>query len=270
MLRPLTLLLALTSLLVACGGEEEAADPANGTETSTVSTDGGGASDGGPASGTTGGQSGQAGGTGAQPGGADQSADGADAQAATHPHPEWAELEIATDNLVSAIEPEAYVTEIREALKHHGTREDPIPVTTDFLGGWEFDESQDDPFPPHVRAIDGKYVMVKGFMLPDIDFEGITEFHLVRSLWGCCFGAPPRLNEMIRVHTPDDTGMRYTYNTLEIIGKMTVKFETVDGLIEDPYRLQAESVVEGDFDDPLAPEGATPDQMGDFLPEMEF
>lgn len=179
-------------------------------------------------------------------------------------------IEISTDNLVSAIEPKEYVAEIRAALKHAGTREDPIPITTDFLGGWQFDETQDDPFPPHVKAIDGKYVIVKGFMLPDIDFEGIKKFHLVRSLWGCCFGAPPRVNELIRVHTPGDEGLRYTYNTLEIVGRVEVKFELLDGLIEDLYRLRAESMVEGDFDDPLAPEGATAADLGDFLPEMEF
>ncbi|MAW59887.1 MAG: hypothetical protein CMJ94_03505 [Planctomycetes bacterium] len=181
-----------------------------------------------------------------------------------------ASIEVATDDLVSAIEPDDFVAEVRAALAHAGTREDPIPITTDFLGGWQFDETRDDPFPPHVKAIDGKYVIVKGFMLPDVDFEGITKFHLVRSLWGCCFGAPPRVNELIRIHTPGGEGLRYTYNTLEIVGKIEVKFELLDGLIEDLYRLQAESIVEGDFDDPLAPEGATAADLGDFLPEMEF
>jgi uncharacterized protein len=180
-------------------------------------------------------------------------------------------IEISTKDLMSAIEPEAYVAEIRAALTHAGTREDPIPVTTDFLGGWSFDEMQSNPFPPHVSAIDGKYVIVKGFMLPDVDFEGISKFHLVRSLWGCCFGAPPRVNELIRVNTPGGEGLRYTYNTLEIVGKIEIKFELLDGLIEDLYRLSAESIVEGDFDDPLAPEGASAADLGEFLPdEMEF
>ena len=110
----------------------------------------------------------------------------------------------------------------------------------------------------------------KGFMLPGVDFEGITDFHMVRSLWGCCFGAPPRVNELILVRTPGGEGLRYTYNTLEIVGKVEVKFELLDGLIEDLYRMQAESIIEGDFDDPRAPEGATAADLGDFLPEMEF
>ncbi len=188
-----------------------------------------------------------------------------------HPHPEWATLEIDPKSVVSQVEPDEFVRNIREALRHHGTLEDPIPIDTDFLGGWEFDETKIDPFPPHVNAIKGKYIIVKGFMLPDVDFEGITNFHLVRSLWGCCFGAPPRLNELLRVFTPDGEPIRYTFNTLEVIGKVDVVFETEDGLINDLYRLHAESLIEGEFDDPLAPEGANPEKdLQGFLPEMEF
>jgi uncharacterized protein len=188
-----------------------------------------------------------------------------------HPHPEWAELDIDTKLIVSQVEPEDYVRDIREALAHHGTKQDPIPLNTDMLGGWLFDESKSDPFPPHVKAMNGQYVVMKGFMLPDVDFEGITNFHLVRSLWGCCFGAPPRINELLRVTTPDSEGVRYVYDTLEVIGKLEVVFETEDGLIEDLYRLQADSIVMSEFDDPLAPQGADPERdLKGFLPEMEF
>ena len=76
---------------------------------------------------------------------------------------------------------------------------------------------------------------------------------------------------MLRVHTPEGEGLRYTYNTLEIIGRLSVVFETEDGLINDLYRLSAESIVEGEFDDPLAPANANPEQdLDGFLPEMEF
>ncbi len=187
-----------------------------------------------------------------------------------HPHPEWLMIEPDPEAVVAAIEPEEYVAMVKEALKHYGTKEDPIPIDTDFLGAWEFDETLEDPFPPHVRAIDGCYIVTKGFMLPDVDFEGITNFHLVRSLWACCFGAPPRLNELIRVSTPDEEGLRYTYNTLEVIGRLEVVFETEDGLINDLYRMTAESIVEGEYDDPLAPEGADPEQYLPEVTEMEF
>jgi len=266
MLRLCTILFLLPSLALACGKDEPVEGGGNGAslEGSTAPFEG---------SGLEGAQGAGLEGAGAsQNGHGDASPNTSAPDAATQARIDAANaIEISTKDLMSAIEPEAYVAEIRAALAHAGTREDPIPVTTDFLGGWSFDETQSNPFPPHVSAIDGKYVIVKGFMLPDVDFEGITKFHLVRSLWGCCFGAPPRVNELIRIHTPGGEGLRYTYNTLEIVGKLEVKFELLDGLIEDLYRLSAESIIEGDFDDPLAPEGASAADLGDFLPdEMEF
>ena len=55
------------------------------------------------------------------------------------------------------------------------------------------------------------------------------------------------------------------------IGHGLHRQQLLDGLIEDLYRLSAESIIEGDFDDPLAPEGASAADLGDFLPdEMEF
>lgn len=269
MSRLCTILFLLPLFAFACGKDEPVEGGGNGSQgSSSAGPEGGQANAGGADSNAAG-----------EPGVTDPSANDP-GEVAAGPAPDAAAqaridaanaIEISTVGLVSAIEPETYVAEIRAALAHAGTREDPIPVTTDFLGGWSFDETQSNPFPPHVRAINGKYVIVKGFMLPDVDFEGITKFHLVRSLWGCCFGAPPRVNELIRVHTPGGEGLRYTYNTLEIVGKIEVKFELLDGLIEDLYRLSAESIVEGDFDDPLAPEGASAADLGAFLPdEMEF
>ena len=137
------------------------------------------------------------------------------------------------------------------AYRHAGTAEDPIPIDVDFLGAWEFDETADPPFPPYVLQADGKKVKITGFMLPDVDFEHITEFHVVRSLWGCCFGAPPRLNELVRVTIPGGEGIDYTYNNIEVVGTLTAVFEMEDGVVEDLYRIQADSVtVLDEFNDP--------------------
>ena len=145
------------------------------------------------------------------------------------------------------------------AYRHAGTTEDPIPIDVDFLGAWEFDETADPPFPPYVLQADGKKVKITGFMLPDVDFEHITEFHVVRSLWGCCFGAPPRLNELVRVTIPGGEGIDYTYNNIEVIGTLTAVFEMEDGVVEDLYRIQADSVtVLDEFDDPEAPDQFDP------------
>ncbi|MBC8369934.1 MAG: DUF3299 domain-containing protein [Planctomycetes bacterium] len=121
------------------------------------------------------------------------------------------------------------------------------------LGGWEFDELLDDPFPEYIRALDGKTIITRGFMMPDIDFEHIQKFHLVRSLYSCCFGAPPQLNEILRVELSNAKGMDYTYNTIEVRGTLRVVFEMEDGLVNDLLRLENASYRVLDFEDPGAP-----------------
>jgi hypothetical protein len=122
--------------------------------------------------------------------------------------------------------------------EHAGTLEDPVPIDVDFLGAWEFDETRDPVFPPAILALDGRKVLIRGFMLPSVDFRDIREFHLVRSLWGCCFGAPPRLNEIVRVQLAE--GVDYTYDGLELVGTLEVVYETEDGIAEDLYRLDVD------------------------------
>ena len=116
-------------------------------------------------------------------------------------------LEVRTDNLVSEANPEIYDERVLAALQHAGTMDDPVPLDMDFLGAWELDETLAQPFPPHVLALEGRVVSIRGFMLPDVDFENIRKFHMVRSLWGCCFGSPPRMNEIVLVRIPGEAGL---------------------------------------------------------------
>lgn len=141
--------------------------------------------------------------------------------------------------------------------------ESPLRLDIHDLGGWEFDERKKDPFPAHIRQLDGKTVVLRGFMLPDLDFENIKKFHLVRSLWGCCFGAPPGPNEIVRVMLTDK-GVNYSYKTLEVTGVFRTVFEMTDGLLDDIYRVEGIEVTEHGVDDPLAPSNVTPDQKKKF------
>jgi len=167
-------------------------------------------------------------------------------------------LEVRTDNLVSEANPEMYDDRVMAALQHAGTMEDPVPLDMDFLGAWELDETLAQPFPPHVLALEGRVVSIRGFMLPDVDFENIRKFHMVRSLWGCCFGSPPRMNEIVLVRVPGEAGLDYTYNTLEVTGPLSVVWEIEDGLVNDLYRLEAKRVRELGFFDPGAPDDFDP------------
>jgi len=130
----------------------------------------------------------------------------------------------------------------------------PYVIDMHDLGGWELDEREENPIPDYILALDGKEFIMRGFMMPDIDFEHIRSFHLVRSLFSCCFGAPPQINEIMRVTLADEDGMDYTYNTIEVRGRLTVTFEIVDGLVEDIFRLENVTYRILEFDDPDAPE----------------
>lgn len=165
---------------------------------------------------------------------------------------------------------EERIANVKAAL---ASGQEPIALDIHDLGGWEFDERKQQPFPEHILALEGKELILRGFMLPDVDFENLKKFHLVRSLWGCCFGAPPGPNEIMRI-TLSGKGIDYTYKTLEVRGVFRTVFEMTDGLLDDIYRLEATSVRELGFDDPLAPSNVTPEQKAkfeEFVPgQVEF
>lgn len=133
--------------------------------------------------------------------------------------------------------------------------QEPYLIDLHDLGGWEMDLSKEQPIPDYILALDGKEIIVRGFMMPDIDLDHIREFHFVRSLYSCCFGAPPQMNEIMRVTLADEGGMEYSYKTLEIRGRLRVKFEKVDGLVEDIFHMKdATYRAFSYFDDPDAPD----------------
>ncbi|MDP6964082.1 MAG: DUF3299 domain-containing protein [Planctomycetota bacterium] len=192
-----------------------------------------------------------------------------------------AEVAAATESLrdrmnVTEVEPEPSFWSTAETLEERqqnieeliAKNKPVLVIDMHDLGGWEFDELLEDPFPEHVRALDGKEIVTRGFMMPDIDFEHIQKFHLVRSLYSCCFGAPPQLNEIIRVELADADGMDYTYNTIEVRGTLRVVFEMEDGLVEDLFRLDNATFRVLDFEDPGAPVDFDAETgFSDFIPE---
>ena len=56
--------------------------------------------------------------------------------------------------------------------------------------------------PADVKALNDKPVAIRGFVMPlSIEKGMVTEFILLRSQMGCCFGVPPGLSEWIEVKT---------------------------------------------------------------------
>ena len=96
--------------------------------------------------------------------------------------------------------------------------------------------------PPLVKELDGKNVMMTGFMLPIDEVENIKQFLLVQSLWSCCYGQPPDINGIVRVVMKGDKRVNYEFEPIKIIGQFKVKATVEDGYCVDIYQLSTDSV----------------------------
>jgi len=96
--------------------------------------------------------------------------------------------------------------------------------------------------PKRLLKLDGKQVLMTGFMLPIDEVENIKEFLLVQSLWGCCYGTPPDINGVVRVVMEGSKRVNYEFEPIKVVGKFSVKPTIEDGFCVDIYQLSARSV----------------------------
>ncbi len=94
--------------------------------------------------------------------------------------------------------------------------------------------------PPGVKALSGKQVFLKGFMLPlDLDANGVTKFMLNAALDMCYFGAPVRLNDWVMVTMTGTRKAKFTHLPTAVWGTLEVGEEVRNGRIVSIYRLSA-------------------------------
>ena len=78
--------------------------------------------------------------------------------------------------------------------------------------------------PEAIRALDGKRVVMLGFLAPRYEVEDIRDFVLVASHWSCCYGVPPGLDGAVRVRLdPKQEGLPNTIKPIRVIGTLRVK-----------------------------------------------
>jgi hypothetical protein len=95
--------------------------------------------------------------------------------------------------------------------------------------------------PTTVKALDGKMVYLKGFMLPlDLDAQGVTKFMLNASIDMCYFGAPVRLNDWIMITMKPGKKAKFTHLPTGVWGRLEVGEEVKNGRIVSIYRLAAD------------------------------
>lgn len=114
-------------------------------------------------------------------------------------------------------------------------------VTFDEISAWPYEDALKG-MPKRVKELDGKKVLMTGFMLPIDEVQNIKEFLLVQSLWSCCYGQPPDINGIVRVVMPKGKTTDYFFDPLKIVGTFKVEATVLDGYCVDIYQLKVESL----------------------------
>jgi hypothetical protein len=117
------------------------------------------------------------------------------------------------------------------------------------LGDFPYQEGV--PLPPEVQALAGRSVGIFGFMLTLGDSERVTEFVLVESLWGCCFGAVPEVNQTILVRLDPDTPAEYSAAPMLVTGRLEVGEEREAGFVTSLYRVTGATLRPADAATPV-------------------
>lgn len=109
-------------------------------------------------------------------------------------------------------------------------------VTWNQLGAFPYVDGA--PVPPEVQALDGRDVAIFGFMLSLGDSELSSELVLVESLWGCCFGSVPDVNQTILVRPMPGAPVQYSAAPQLVTGRLEVGEQREGGFVTSLYRIQ--------------------------------
>jgi hypothetical protein len=121
---------------------------------------------------------------------------------------------------------------------------DTYEVYDEVSGGRPLTRS-DDVIPAHIKALDGKRVVVKGFVMPLRLKKGlVTEFLLYRDQAACCFGAAAKMNHYMRVTMEGKGFQPGSQLTHKVYGTLRVGEIHVQGYLTGIYQMSAVSVEE--------------------------
>lgn len=78
--------------------------------------------------------------------------------------------------------------------------------------------------PGEIQKLDGRKVVMIGFVMTLFEYDDIKDFHLVANHWSCCYGVPPGLDGAVRVKlASDQPGLPNTIKPVRVIGTLRVK-----------------------------------------------
>lgn len=121
----------------------------------------------------------------------------------------------------------------------------PVPpgyerLTWNQLGGFPYEEGMQ--VPAEVATLRGRSVALPGFMLTLGDTEAAREFILIESLWGCCFGSVPSVNQLVVVRMAGGESAEYTAGPIMVSGVLEVGEEREGEYVTSLYRIREAEV----------------------------
>jgi len=90
-----------------------------------------------------------------------------------------------------------------------------------------------DAVPDAARSMDGRNVLLKGYMYPGKQQTGITQFLLVRDQGDCCFGGNPKITDRVLVQLKDPDrprGIDFSSRLTKIAGRFVIRPMGAPGL----------------------------------------
>jgi len=93
--------------------------------------------------------------------------------------------------------------------------------------------------PDPIRALDGKTVSMRGFLMPLYEFDDIHEFVLVANHMSCCFGIPAGINGQVVIRLTQKDGLPNTNEPIEVRGTFHVREKTEQGYVLSIYDIDA-------------------------------
>lgn len=102
----------------------------------------------------------------------------------------------------------------------------------------DFAYQQGAPLPAEVVALGDRLVGIPGFMLTLGETDQMREFVLVESLWGCCFGSIPDVNQTVLVRLTAGETSSYTSGPILVTGTLRVGEEREGAFVTSLYRIE--------------------------------
>jgi hypothetical protein len=98
--------------------------------------------------------------------------------------------------------------------------------------------------PASVRRLDGKKVVLSGFMLPTKMENGFaTEFFFLSSSQLCCFGVTPSANEWMIVKMKKEGLPAVQDVPMSLAGRLRVRAQWTDGFLTSIYELEGDGLL---------------------------